>query len=141
MSPMDVVRRLALAASQRSDVIVASFLLLAVVMMIIPLPTLLVDILIGTNISISMLILVVAFYVAHPVQFSSLPPIILLATLFRPSLTITTTRLILIDADAGRIIQTFGEFVISGSLVVGLVVFLIITMPSSWSSPRAASAW
>jgi type III secretion protein V len=128
MSPLDAARKLALAASQRSDVIVASFLLLAVVMMIIPLPTVLVDVLIGTNISISMLILVVAFYIAHPVQFSSLPPIILLATLFRLALTITTTRLILLDADAGRIIQTFGEFVISGSLVVGLVIFLIITI-------------
>jgi len=128
MNLLDVARKLALTASQRSDVIVASFLLLAVVMMIIPLPTVLVDILIGTNISISVLILVVAFYIAHPVQFSSLPPIILLATLFRLALTITTTRLILLDADAGRIIQTFGEFVIAGSLVVGLVVFLIITI-------------
>jgi type III secretion protein V len=128
MNPMKALRDLALAASRRSDVVVASFLLLAVVMMIIPLPTLLVDILIGTNISISLLILVVAFYISHPVQFSSLPPVILLGTLFRVALTITTTRLILLDADAGRIVQSFGEFVISGNLVVGLVVFLIITI-------------
>src|SRR5919197_3324473 len=128
MNLLNAASRLALAASRRSDVIVATFLLLAVVMMIIPLPTPLVDVLNGANISISVLILVVAFYISHPVQFSSLPPIILLATLFRLALTITTTRLILLDADAGRIIQTFGEFVISGSLVVGLVVFLIITI-------------
>ena len=128
MNPLNLLRDLALAASRRSDVIVASFLLLAVVMMIIPLPTLLVDILIGTNIALSLLILVVAFYITHPVQFSSLPPVILLGTLFRVALTITTTRLILLDADAGRIVQSFGEFVISGNLVVGLVVFLIITI-------------
>jgi type III secretion protein V len=128
MTVLNALSRLALAASRRSDVIVATFLLLAVVMMIIPLPTTLVDVLIGANISISVLILVVAFYISHPVQFSSLPPVILLGTLFRLALTITTTRLILLDADAGRIVQTFGEFVISGSLVVGLVVFLIITI-------------
>jgi type III secretion protein V len=128
MSLLDPFRRLALAAARRSDVIVASFLLMAVAMMIIPLPTVLVDVLIGTNISISVLILVVAFYIGQPVQFSSLPPIILLGTLFRVALSITTTRLILLDADAGRIVQAFGEFVISGNLVVGLVVFLIITI-------------
>src|SRR5262249_13067304 len=128
MSLLDPFRRLALAAAQRSDVIVASFLLMAVAMMIIPLPTVLVDILIGTNISISVLILVAAFYIGQPVQLSSLPPIILLGTLLRVAFSITTTRLILLDADAGRIVQAFGEFVISGNLVVGLVVFLIITI-------------
>src|SRR5262245_65413725 len=147
MNLLDVARKLALTASQRSDVIVATFLLLAVVMMIIPLPTPVVDVLIGTNISISVLVLVVAFYISHPVQFSSLPPVILLGTLFRLALTITTTRLILLDADAGRIIQTFGEFVISGSLVVGLVVFLIITIAQfvvitkGRERVAAASAW
>src|SRR5262249_40777087 len=84
--------------------------------------------LIGTNISLSVLILIVAFYITHPVEFSSLPPVILLGTLFRLALSITTTRLILLDADAGRIVQTFGEFVISSNVVVGLVVFLIITI-------------
>jgi type III secretion protein V len=128
MTPLRLLSQFALAASRRSDVVVASFLLLAVVMMIIPLPTVLVDILIGTNISISVLILVVAFYISHPIEFSSLPPVILLGTLFRLALSISTTRLILLDADAGRIVQAFGEFVISGNLVVGLVIFLIITI-------------
>jgi type III secretion protein V len=128
MNPLKLLSQVALAASRRSDVIVASFLLMAVVMMIIPLPTVLVDILIGTNISISVLILVVAFYISHPTEFSSLPPVILLGTLFRLALSISTTRLILLDADAGQIVQTFGEFVIAGNLVVGLVIFLIITI-------------
>ena len=119
--------RLAGMASHRSDIIVASFLLLAVIMMVIPLPTLAVDMLIAVNMGVSLLILVVAFYIGRPGDFSSLPPIILIATLFRLALSITTTRLILLHADAGNIVKTFGQFVIGGEVVVGLVVFLIIT--------------
>ncbi|MDX5376426.1 MAG: flagellar biosynthesis protein FlhA, partial [Halomonas sp.] len=115
-------------AAQRSDVVIALFIILAVVMMIIPLPTALVDALIGINIGFSLLILVVAFYISHPVEYSSLPPIILLATLFRLALSITTTRLILLEGDAGQIVSAFGNFVIAGEVVIGLVVFLIITV-------------
>ncbi|WP_353980358.1 type III secretion system export apparatus subunit SctV [Salinicola endophyticus] len=122
------LNRLAQRAAQRSDVIIAAFMVLAVVMMIIPLPTALVDALIGINIGFSLLVLVVAFYISHPVEFSSLPPIILLATLFRLALSITTTRLILLDADAGQIVAAFGNFVIAGEVVIGMVVFLIITV-------------
>lgn len=122
------LNRLAQKASQRSDVVIAAFMILAVVMMIIPLPTALVDMLIGINIGVSLLILVVAFYISHPVEFSSLPPIILLATLFRLALSITTTRLILLEADAGQIVEAFGNFVIAGEVVIGMVVFLIITV-------------
>lgn len=119
---------LARQASQRSDVIIAVFMVLAVVMMIIPLPTAMVDTLIGINIDFSLLILVVAFYISHPVEFSSLPPIILLATLFRLALSISTTRLILLEGDAGQIVSAFGNFVIAGEVVIGMVVFLIITV-------------
>ena len=122
------LNRLAQLASQRSDVVIAAFMLLAVVMMIMPLPTGLVDVLIAFNMAFSLLILVVAFYVARSVDFSALPPIILLSTLFRLSLSITTTRLILLDGDAGEIVAAFGEFVIAGEVVIGLVVFLIITV-------------
>lgn len=114
--------------SRRSDLVVAVLLLFAVVMMLIPLPTFLVDILITTNIAISVLILLAAFYVSHPLQFSSLPSVILIATLFRLAITITTTRLILLQADAGGIITTFGTFVVGGSIAVGLVIFMIITV-------------
>src|SRR5690554_4534149 len=115
-------------AAQRSDIVIALFTVLAVIMMIIPLPTTLVDALIGINIGFSLLILVVAFYISHPVEYSSLPPIILLATLFRLALSITTTRLILLEGDAGQIVSAFGHFVIAGEVVIGLVVFLIITV-------------
>ena len=114
--------------SHRGDLVIAILMLVAVVMMLIPLPTFLVDMLITANIAISVLILLVSFYVTHPLQFSSLPSVILIATLFRLAITITTTRLILLQADAGDIITAFGTFVVGGSIAVGLVIFLIITI-------------
>jgi type III secretion protein V len=115
-------------ASRRADLVIAILMLVAVTMMLIPLPTELVDILITTNIAISVLVLLAALYVSHPLDFSSLPSVILVATLFRLAITITTTRLILLQADAGQIITAFGTFVVGGSIAVGLVVFLIITI-------------
>jgi type III secretion protein V len=103
-------------------------IIVAIAMMIIPLPTQLVDVLIATNIATSALILLVAFYIAEPVELSSLPSIVLVATLFRLAITITTARLILLQADAGEIINAFGSLVIGGNLAVGLVIFLIITV-------------
>ncbi|MHC8945105.1 type III secretion system export apparatus subunit SctV [Advenella incenata] len=122
------LNRIISVASRRSDMIVISFILMAVVMMIIPLPTYLIDVMVGCNIAFSVLILIVAFYSVRAVDFSVLPPIILLSTLFRLSLSISTTRLILRDADAGAIIAAFGEYVIAGDVVVGIVIFLIITI-------------
>jgi len=116
------------AAARRSDMIVACFILTAVVMMIIPFPTYVVDVMVGFNIAFAVLILIVAFYSARAVDFSVLPPVILLSTLFRLSLSITTTRLILRDADAGEIVAAFGDYVIAGDVVVGIVIFLIITI-------------
>ena len=114
--------------SNRGDLVIAILMLTAVVMMLIPLPTFLVDILITANIAISVLILLVSFYVVHPLEFSSLPSVILVATLFRLAITITTTRLILLQADAGEIITAFGTFVVGGSIAVGMIIFLIITI-------------
>ncbi|GGB05774.1 EscV/YscV/HrcV family type III secretion system export apparatus protein [Brucella endophytica] len=124
---LSTLNRFARAAAYRSDIVVGTFMMLAVVMMVVPLPTLLVDVLIAVNMAFSLLILVVAFYIGRPGDFSSLPPIILIATLFRLALSITTTRLILLHGDAGDIVATFGRFVIGGEVAVGLVVFLIIT--------------
>ncbi|EJN05726.1 type III secretion system export apparatus subunit SctV [Phyllobacterium sp. YR531] len=128
MNILASLNRFARVASKRSDIVIAAFMLLAIIMMIIPLPTFLVDMLIGMNIAFSLLIFVVAFYISKPVQFSALPSIILLGTLFRLSLSITTTRLILLQADAGQIVAAFGDFVVGGEVVIGLVVFLIITI-------------
>jgi type III secretion protein V len=126
-----MINRLARALvylSSRTDLVVAILMLVAIIMIIIPLPTWLVDGLIAINISVSMLILLVVFYIARPVEFSSFPSVILIATLFRLAITITTSRLILLQADAGEIVSAFGNFVIGGDIAVGLVVFLIITI-------------
>ena len=110
------------------DIAVALVVILAIAMMVLPMPHLLVDTLIAFNLGFSVLLLMVALYVLSPLEFSSLPGIILISTVFRLALTITTARLILAEGDAGDIIRTFGEFVISGNLIVGMVVFLIITL-------------
>jgi type III secretion protein V len=114
--------------SGRRDLVVGILVLVAVVMMIIPLPTPLVDVLIASNIAASVLILLTALYIGRPMEFSSLPSVILMATLFRLAITITTSRLVLLQADAGEIVRAFGNFVVGGNIAVGLVVFLIITV-------------
>jgi type III secretion protein V len=114
--------------SKRNDLLLAFLLVCIVFMMILPLPTQLVDVLIGLNLSLAAILLMASVYLQDIVQISSFPSILLLTTLFRLALAITTTRLILIQADAGRIIETFGLFVVAGNLVVGLVVFLILTI-------------
>lgn len=116
------------AASQRQDLVIVVLLITAISAMILPISPLISDILIAVNISISVLFLMVAFSVKSPVDFSSLPAIILISTVFRLSISIAATRLILIEGDGGQIIQTFGDFVISGNVLVGLVIFLIITV-------------
>ncbi|MGY4593058.1 type III secretory pathway component EscV [Bradyrhizobium sp. GM22.5] len=74
------------------------------------------------------MLLMVALYISTPLDFSSLPGVILISTVFRLALTVSTTRLILAEGDAGSIIRTFGDFVISGNIVVGIVIFLVVTM-------------
>ncbi|QQZ28247.1 type III secretion system export apparatus subunit SctV [Thiothrix subterranea] len=114
--------------TRRSDIALALLLVAIIAMMILPMPTLVMDMLIALNMSIAILLMMLGIYIPHPLAISSFPSILLLTTLFRLSLSIATTRLILLEADAGHIIQTFGEFVVGGNLIVGLVVFLIITI-------------
>lgn len=125
---IDRLKTLIARAPGSPDLMIALVLVLTVAMMILPMPLLLVDLLIGFNLGFAVLLLMVSLYVLSPLEFSTLPGIILLSTVFRLALTITTTRLILTQADAGDIVRTFGEFVIAGSVLVGLVVFLIITV-------------
>lgn len=103
-------------------------LFLTILLMVLPLPSILVDLLISLNFALAIMILMTSVYLRKTLDLSSLPGIILIATLFRLALSVTTTRLILAEGDAGAIIQTFGEFVIAGNVVVGLVVFFIITV-------------
>ena len=122
------LQSLALKAANRNDVVLAVMLVAIIFMMILPLPTLLVDVLIGLNMTLSAVLLMVAMYLPTPLAFSSFPSVLLVTTLFRLGISIATTRLILLQGDAGSIIDTFGNFVVGGNLVVGLVVFLILTI-------------
>ncbi|MCH4561268.1 MULTISPECIES: type III secretion system export apparatus subunit SctV [Mesorhizobium] len=110
------------------DLMVALMLLLAIALMVMPIPVVLVDAMIGFNMGLAILLMMVALYVGTPLDLSSLPGVILLATVFRLALTVATTRLILAEGEAGAIIHTFGDFVISGNIVVGFVIFLVVTM-------------
>jgi type III secretion protein V len=119
---------LASLAGERQDLVLAIMLLVAVFMMIIPLPTLLVDVLIAINLALAVVLLMVAIHLRDPLEFSAFPAVLLITTLYRLALTISTSRLILLQHDAGEIVTAFGRFAVGGNLVVGLIVFSIITI-------------
>lgn len=111
-----------------TDVLAALGLVAVVVMMVIPLPAGLLDILITLNITGAVLALLLAVFTVDPLEFSVLPSLLLTMTLFRLSLNISTTRLVLLDGFAGDVIQQFGQFVIRGNAVVGFIVFVILVV-------------
>ncbi|MCB9556498.1 MAG: type III secretion system export apparatus subunit SctV [Deltaproteobacteria bacterium] len=114
--------------ARHSDLLLAALVISIVGMMIIPLPTALLDILLTTNISIAIILLMVAIYVENALRIAAFPSILLISTLFRLGLNVSSTRLILVQANAGTVIASFGGFVVAGNLVVGAVVFLILTI-------------
>ncbi|MCS6802422.1 MAG: flagellar biosynthesis protein FlhA [Chloroflexota bacterium] len=109
-----------------SDVVLAVAVVFIVAMLIVPLPDVLLDLLIIVNIATALTILMVAMYITQPLQFSVFPSILLVATLFRLGLNVSATRLILLQGEAGRVIEAFGSFVVGGNYVVGAVVFIIL---------------
>jgi type III secretion protein V len=96
--------------------------------MVVPLPTWLLDLLIATNLASSVVILLVSMYVSEALKIASFPTLLLITTLVRLSLNVSSTRLILLQADAGEVIRAFGQFVVRGNYVVGAVIFLILTI-------------
>lgn len=125
---IDALNRFARLASARSEVVGASLIVLMIVMMVIPISPTILDVLLALNISAAILLVISAVLIESPLSFSSFPAILLMTTMFRLSLTISTTRQILLEADAGQIIQTFGEFVVGGNIAVGLIIFIIISV-------------
>ena len=111
-----------------SDLVLVAGVVAIVALMVLPLPLWLIDLLVAANIASGLLLLLLAIYIGSPLEFSVFPSVLLMTTLFRLSLSIATTRMILLRGDAGHIIDTFGKVVAGGNLVVGLVVFLIITV-------------
>lgn len=110
------------------DYAVLVSVLMIVVMMVIPLPPLLLDVLILINISLAMTILLVAMNTKEALQFSIFPTLLLLTTLFRLGLNVSTTRSILTNQTGGEVIETFGSFVVGGSAIIGILVFLILVI-------------
>jgi flagellar biosynthesis protein FlhA len=97
-----------------------------VLMMVVPLPAALLDVLIATNIAVSLIVLLVALQVTRPLDFAVFPTVVLVATIFRLALNVSSTRLVLRDGYAGHVIDAFGHIVIGANLVIGLVVFAIL---------------
>jgi flagellar biosynthesis protein FlhA len=111
-----------------NDLIVVLGVVLIVVMMILPLPSLVLDLLLAVNISLALLILLLTMSITEPLQLSVFPSLLLVVTLFRLALNVSSTRLILLHGFAGRIIEAFGNFVVGGNYVVGFVIFLILVV-------------
>src|SRR5690554_308094 len=111
-----------------SDVFLAFGAVLIITVMILPLPLVLIDALVAVNVSIGFGLLLLGIYIPSPIAFSSFPSVLLLTTLFRLAISVAITRSILLNVEGGHIVETFGSLVAGGNLVVGLVVFLIITV-------------
>ncbi len=111
-----------------SDVLIALAIVTIVIMMIIPLPTFLLDLLICLNITIALLVVMSAIYNVEALDLSVFPSLLLITTLFRLALNISSTRLILLDGFAGEVITAFGNFVVGGNAVVGFIVFIILVI-------------
>lgn len=114
--------------SKYSDIVLAVVVVCIVGMMIVPLPTLLLDVLLTLNISISVVLLLVSLYVPAALHLSVFPTLLLITTMFRLSLTISTTRLILLTGDPGEVVVAFGNFVVQGNFVVGAILFIILVI-------------
>ncbi|THB72589.1 MAG: flagellar biosynthesis protein FlhA [Desulfobulbaceae bacterium] len=118
---------------KRSDVIASLGLVAILMIMIIPLPSIILDLFLSLNITLALLILVISLYTVKAIEFSIFPSILLTTTLFRLALNVASTRLILINGDqgpdaAGTVIQSFGQFVVGGNYVVGIVIFVILVL-------------
>jgi flagellar biosynthesis protein FlhA len=117
----------------RSDVVAALGLVSILMIMIIPLPSIMLDLFLSLNITIALLILIISLYTIKATDFSIFPSILLTTTLFRLALNVASTRLILIHGHegqdaAGSVIQSFGQFVVGGNYVVGIVIFAILVL-------------
>jgi len=113
---------------KHSDLMIAILVVSIVMMMIIPMKPVLLDILLSFNISFALIILMVSMFNTEPLEFSVFPSLLLVMTLFRLSLNVSSTRLVLLYAYAGEVIQSFGNFVVGGNPVVGMVIFLILVV-------------
>src|SRR6266542_405172 len=120
--PLSTVQRLL----RQTDLLLAVAMAVILGVMLIPLPEIVLDLLIIVNVAAALTVLLIAMYTTHPLQFSSFPSMLLVLTLFRLALNVAASRLILLQGHAGDVIASFGSFVVGGSYVVGIVIFLIL---------------
>src|SRR5918997_2849835 len=111
---------------KQTDLLGAAAVVLIVCMLVIPLPPFLLDLFITLNIAAALAILVSTLYMKKALDLSSFPSLLLLTTMFRLAINVSVTRLILLEGDAGHLIEAFGKFVVGGNVIVVLVVFLIL---------------
>jgi flagellar biosynthesis protein FlhA len=122
------VNALRRSLGQHGDVVLVLVVLGVLTILFAPIPAWMLDILILSNIAFALTLLLLTFYVQRPVEFSTFPSLLLIATLFRLSLNVAATRLILSDADAGKVIGAVGSYVVGGNYAIGLIVFLILVV-------------
>lgn len=112
----------------QTDVLISSSIIMILMIMIIPFPTGLMDFFLALNVSLSLIVLLVAFYALKPLQFAVFPGMLLILTLFRLSLNVATTRLILSEGYAGSVIEAFGGFIVQGNFVIGIIIFAVLVI-------------
>ncbi|MHB8233125.1 MAG: flagellar biosynthesis protein FlhA [Solirubrobacteraceae bacterium] len=112
----------------RADMLAAVAVVLVVTMLVVPLPAALLDLLITLNIAVALTVVAATMYLGKALDFASFPSLLLLTTMFRLAINVSVTRLILTTGDAGNVVKAFGEFVVGGNVVVGLVIFLILVV-------------
>jgi type III secretion protein V len=123
-----MIGKFATAASKRGDIALVCLVIAIMALLILPVPILLIDMLLALGISTTLLMLTYSFYIRSPLELSAFPAILLFSTLFRIALDVAVTRAILVNGEAGQLVEIFGKMVAGGSLAIGLVVFAIITI-------------
>ena len=121
---------------KHSDIGLVMLVLGVLIVLFAPIPSGLLDFLILANFGFAFLVLLLTFYISRPVEFSTFPSLLLIATLFRLSLNVAATRLILADGDAGRVIAAIGSFVVGGNYVIGIIVLPLATLTKARSPLR-----
>lgn len=122
---IDALRKV---AGEHADLALIALVVGVLAILFVPVPTQVLDLLLIANLAFALLVLLITFYTLRPVEFSTFPSLLLIATLFRLSLNIAATRLILAQADAGKVISAVGSYVVAGNYVTGLIVFLILVV-------------
>ncbi len=112
----------------KTDVLISSSVIVILMIMIVPFPTGLMDFFLALNVSLSLIVVLVAFYTLKPLQFAVFPGMLLILTLFRLSLNVGTTRLILSEGYAGSVIEAFGGYIVQGNFVIGIIMFSVLVI-------------